>query len=99
MNKPRLELEGKDNGVLLRLDDRECFIPPDLAIDIARTLISYSGEAKHGGETLAKQATIEAARSILVPRVMLIIKNLQSKKKPPDFIAAEVVDRVLGEIM
>jgi hypothetical protein len=48
---------------------------------------------------LAKQATIEAARSILVPRVMLIIKNLQSKKRPPDFIAAEVVDRVLGEIM
>lgn len=98
-NQATLEIEERNGAIVITIDRQYAILPPEQAMDVAKCIINYVGEAKYGGATLARNTAIETSRSVLIPRVVNIIRSLQDNQKSPEFIAAEVVDRVLGEIL
>lgn len=98
-NQATLEIEERGGAIVITIDRQYAVLPPDQAMEVAKCIINYVGEAKYGGATLARNTALETSRNVLVPRVVNIIRSLQEKQKSPEFIASEVVDRVLGEIL
>ena len=94
-----LSIEERSGAIVLWFGDDYALLPPEQAMEIGETLMRYGYSAKTGQDIDSKRILSEQIRNKLHQRVSLVIKNLQDKKKAPLFVAQEVVDVVLREVL
>jgi hypothetical protein len=94
-----LQIVELKNGVGIGIGDHHFELDPDAATQIGELMIRYAYHAKTGQEVSGQKVLSEQIRNKLQQRVSLVIKNLQDKKKAPGFVAQEVVDVVLREVL
>ena len=103
---------GKDEGTLVAIGEQDgqvmlmfpkpiqwLALDPENARQIAEQ-IARSAYAAHTGMTPLNQKSYvsENIRVMLNARVTMIIRSLNEQGKSPDWIAREVIDRVLAEV-
>lgn len=94
-----LTVEERDGAIVLIIGTTYAALPPQQAIDIGEVLVRYGYSQKTGQDVQAKTILSEKIRNKLFQRVSIVIKNLQERKKQPMFVAQEVVDIVLKEVL
>jgi len=94
-----LELEIRNGAVLIKLEGVYAILPPEQAKAVAEQMAKYAYEAQTGQEPKSKSIIAENLRNKLTTRTSLVIKNLQDKKKQPLYIAQNVVDIILSEVL
>jgi hypothetical protein len=94
-----LQIVELKDGVGIGIGDHHFELDPDAATQIGELMIRYAYHAKTGQEVSGQKVLSEQIRNKLHQRVSLIIKNLQDRRKPPMFVAQEVVDTVLKEVL
>lgn len=95
----QLSVEERSGAVALIIGDTEIFLPPQQAMDIGGILVQYGHHAQTGFDAPTRKIVSDRIRNKLGVRVALVAKNLTERKKSPEFIAQEVVDIVLREVM
>ena len=97
----RIEVSAHTGKVKLDLGAEGGFavLDPGMAVQIAKALMDAAQEC--GYEVIIqvpKRQITEAHRTRLITRAAHVMRSLESKAKPLTFIAAQVVDSVLGGI-
>ena len=100
-----LSIEERQGGVIAlvlnggEFKDAEVLITAGQAKDVGEVLVRYGIHALSGVDVVPGTAVSDMIRQKLATRVALVAKNLTDRKKTPEFIAQEVVDIVLREVM
>lgn len=100
MSEPtNLELEERNGAIVIKLRDSYAILTPDQAKEIGETMQKYAYHAKYGSDPKTKSMMAEQIRAKMKTRVAHVIRSLENKKKPPHFIANEIVDILVGEVL
>jgi len=94
-----LSIEERTGAVALIIGETEAILEPQQAMDIGGILVQYGHHAITGFDAPTRKIVSDQIRNKLGVRVALVAKNLTDRKKSPQFIAQEVVDIVLREVM
>jgi hypothetical protein len=100
MSEPaNLEIEERKGAIVLKLRGEYAILTPDQAKEIGETLQRYSYHAKYGSDPQTRSMMAEQIRAKMEVRIPHVIRSLTQKKKTPQFIANEIVNVILGEIL
>jgi hypothetical protein len=103
LEQATLSIEERDGCIVLFIGTTYAILPPDQAIAVGDLLSKYGRNQVPGAvaisDTRGSTVLTEQIRNKLFQRVSLVINNLQERKKKPMFIAREVVDIVLSEVL
>jgi hypothetical protein len=98
-----LSIEEREGAIVLFIGETYAILPPEQAIAVGDLLSKYGRNQVPGAvaisDTRGSTVLTEKIRNKLFQRVSLVINNLQERKKKPLFIAKEVVDIVLSEVL
>lgn len=94
-----LEIEERDGAIILKILDKYAVLTPDQAKDIGTVLQTYSYHAKFGTDPASKNLLAEQMRAKMQTRIPHIIRSLENKNKTPAYIAQNIVDVLLSEVM
>lgn len=95
----RLEIEERKGAIVLRIDEKYAILKPEQAKEIGETLQRYAYHAQYGVDPNVKSLHAEKIRQRMEIRIPHVIRSLTQKKKTPQFIAQEIVDVILREIL
>ena len=98
LQNTELSIEERKGAVVMWIGDQYLILPPDQACGIGEILLRYGHHAKTGKEKGGTKVLASNIIRKLENRVMLVITDLQEKKKRPLFIAQEIVNIVLREV-
>jgi hypothetical protein len=94
-----LAIEEREGAIVLFIGETYAILPPEQAMEVGQLMTQYGYHAKTGQDVEGKKVMSEQIRNKLFQRVSLVINNLQERKKEPMFIAKEIVDIVLSEVL
>jgi hypothetical protein len=96
-HQTELTIEEREGAIVLHWDDEYIILPPEQAVGLGEILIRYGHHAVTGEEKPGTKTLSDTIIRKIENRVMLVIADLQEKKKQPIHIAQEVVNIVLRE--
>jgi len=108
LNEARVELEEVvtregNSGVLLKViqgtNDLHVVMPSHQALDIAETIAKMAHVALTGQVGKDKSVLSEMIHNKINRRVELVVQNLVKKKQKPEYIARQIIDIVLQEVL
>lgn len=93
---------GERNGQVVLQFPTEiqwCALDPETARQVGEAIARGAYEVRYGkapsrGSTLSLEI-----RGKLITRVQHIMRNLQELQRPPQYIASEIVDQILREVL
>ena len=94
-----LAIEEREGAIVLFIGETYAILPPKQAMEVGQLMAQYGYHATTGQDVDGRKVMSEKIRNKLHQRVSLMIKNLQDRKKAPMFVAQEVVDTVLKEVL
>ena len=94
-----LEVEERNGAIILKILDKYAVLTPDQAKDVGTVLQTYSYHAKYGSDPTSKNVLAEQMRAKMQTRIPHVVRSLESKNKTPQFIANQIVDILLSEVM
>lgn len=98
-NQSNLEIEERKGAIILKIMDKYAVLTPDQAKDIGTVLQTYSYHAKFGSDPATKNLIADQMRAKMQTRLPHIIRSLEKSGKTPAYIATEIVDVILGEVL
>lgn len=99
MNDSRLEIEERKGAIVLRIDEKYAILVPDQAKEIGELMQKYAYHAQYGSDPNVKSLHAEKIRQRMETRIPHVIRSLTQKKKTPQFIANEIVEVILREVL
>lgn len=94
-----LSIEERKGAIVIWFGDTYVILPPDQALGIGEILLRYAHHAKTGKEIKGEKVISDMIKRKIENRVMVVMANLEQRKKRPEFIAKEIVDIVLREAL
>lgn len=94
-----LEIEERNGAIVLKILDKYAILTPDQAKDIGTVLQTYSYHAKYGSDPQSNSQLAEQMRAKMQTRIPHIIRSLENKNKTPAYIAQNIVDVILAEVL
>lgn len=94
-----LSIEERQGAIVIVFGDSYMILPPKQAMELGKTLVQYGYHAETGQEQEPERVMSEQIRNKLLQRLSLVIKNMDDRNKKPMYIANEVLDIVLREVM
>jgi len=94
-----LEIEERNGAIVLRILDKYVVLTPDQAKDIGTVLQTYSYHAKYGSDPQTTNVLAEQMRAKMQTRIPHVIRSLENKNKTPQYIAQQIVDVLLSEVI
>lgn len=94
-----LSIEERKGAIVVFFGDDYMILPPEQAMAIGEILVKYGYHAKTGQDHDPKKVMSEQIRNKLLQRLSLVIQNLTERQKKPMYIANEVMDVILREVM
>jgi len=99
MSESRLEIEERKGAIVLRIDEKYAILKPEQAKEIGEILQKYAYHATYGSDSNVRSLQAEKIRQRMEVRVPHVIRSLTQKKKTPQFIANEIVNVLLREVL
>lgn len=101
-----LDIEERKGAVIIKLTPQQntrkmnyAILPPDQAKEVGEVLQRYAYHAKYGSDPQTKSLQAEQIRAKMQTRVAHVIRSLEQKNRPPAFIANEIVNVLLSEVL
>lgn len=95
----RLEIEERDGEIILEFEGKYLALPPKQAVEIGEVLQRYAYHAEYGLDPQTKSLQADQIRARMETRIPHVIRSLTQKKKTPQFIANEIVNVILREVL
>ncbi len=100
MTEPaNLEIEERSGAIVLKLRGEYAILTPEQAKDIGEVMQKYSYHALYGSDPKTQSLMAENIRARMETRIPHVIRSLTQKKKTPQFIANEIVNVILSEVL
>lgn len=98
-NQSSLEIEERKGAIILKILDKYAVLTPDQAKDVGTVLQTYAYHAKFGSDPASKNLLADQMRAKLQTRIPHIIRSMEKTNKTPQYIATEIVDVILAEVL
>ena len=100
MSEPAaLEIEERKGAIVLKLRGEYAILTPDQAKEIGETMQRYAYHATYGSDPKSRSVRAEQIRGKMEMRIPHVIRSLTQKKKTPQYIANEIINVILGEVL
>jgi len=102
--RSELEIEERKGGIIIKMNPPKgksnyVILTPDQAKDVGTVLQTYSYHAKYGNDPASKNMLADQMKAKLQTRLPHIIRSLENKNKTPAYIAQNIIDVILSEVM
>ena len=94
-----VELEERKGAIILKILDNYAVLTPDQAKEIGEEMQKMGYHAKYGSDPKTRSMMAEQMRAKMQTRTAHVIRSLEDKGRPPHFIANEIVNILLSEVM
>jgi hypothetical protein len=94
-----LSIEERSGAIVIMFGENYMILPPKQAMEVGKILVQYGYHAETGQEQAPERVMSEQIKNKLLQRLSLVIKNMNDQQRKPMYMANEVMDIVLREVM